>query len=200
MDFLRPLVISGPSGVGKSTLLKRLFLEFPDKFGFSVSHTTRDPRPGEIDGNHYHFVTRQKFLDLVQEGAFIEHAQFSGNHYGTSFEAVRLIQQQGKRCILDIEAQGVQQIKKTELNPVYLFISPPTIKTLRRRLQVRATDTESAIQKRLAIALNEIQYAKQPNIHDIVIVNDDLDRAYEQLRNVALGERIVGDTLPPLDD
>ncbi|KAM6496922.1 guanylate kinase [Amanita muscaria] len=200
MDFLRPLVISGPSGVGKSTLLKRLFLEFPDKFGFSVSHTTRDPRPGEIDGNHYHFVTRQKFLDLVQEGAFIEHAQFSGNHYGTSFEAVRLIQQQGKRCILDIEAQGVQQIKKTELNPVYLFISPPNIKTLRRRLQVRATDTESAIQKRLAIALNEIQYAKQPNIHDIVIVNDDLDRAYEQLRNVALGERIVGDTLPPLDD
>lgn len=101
---------------------------------------------------------------------------------------------------MDIEAQGVQQIKKTELNPVYLFISPPTIKTLRRRLQVRATDTESAIQKRLAIALNEIQYAKQPNIHDIVIVNDDLDRTYEQLRNVALGERIVGDTLPPLDD
>ena len=96
--------------------------------------------------------------------------------------------------------QGVQQIKTTDLNPVYLFISPPTIKTLRQRLQVRATDSESAIQKRLATALNEIQYAKQPNVHDTVIVNDKLDRAYEQLRKVALGEQIVGDTLPPLDD
>jgi guanylate kinase len=122
-DFLRPLVISGPSGVGKSTLLQRLFSELPDKFGFSVSRrlcaflsfhvfeivyiedTTRDPRPSEIHGQSYHFVTRQKFLDLIQEGAFIEYAQFSGNYYGTSFEAVRLVQQQGKRCILDIEAQ-----------------------------------------------------------------------------------------------
>ena len=122
-DFLRPLVISGPSGVGKSTLLQRLFSEFPEKFGFSVSRmlcvflsfqifdiiynedTTRDPRASEIHGQSYHFVTRQKFLDLIQEGAFIEYAQFSGNYYGTSFEAVRFVQQQGKRCILDIEAQ-----------------------------------------------------------------------------------------------
>jgi guanylate kinase len=199
-DFFRPLVISGPSGVGKSTLLQRLFSEFPGKFGFSVSHTTRDPRPGEIDGSHYHFVTRQKFLDLVQSSAFIEHAQFSGNFYGTSFEAVERVQQQGKRCILDIEAQGVQQIKKTDLNPVYLFISPPTISILRERLRRRATDTEDSIQKRLMIALNEVQYAKQPNTHDIVIVNDDLDRAFELLKGVALGERIVGDTLPLLDN
>src|SRR6266478_2386478 len=121
-DFFRPLVISGPSGVGKSTLLQRLFSEFPGKFGFSVSRqyryrcrdlytdalyldTTRDPRPGEIDGSHYHFIARQKFLDLIQSSAFIEHAQFSGNFYGTSFETVERVQQQGKRCILDIEAQ-----------------------------------------------------------------------------------------------
>lgn len=120
---LRPLVLSGPSGVGKSTLLQRLFLEFPDRFGFSVSRTlyffktfasiihqilidtTRNPRPGEVNGKQYHFVTPQRFKDLIQDGAFIEHAEFSGNFYGTSFDAVRQVEQQGRRCILDIEAQ-----------------------------------------------------------------------------------------------
>ena len=119
---LRPLVLSGPSGVGKSTLLQRLFLEFPESFGFSVSRalcffyspfsyssifidTTRKPRPGEVNGKQYHFVTPQRFKDLIQDGAFIEHAEFTGNFYGTSFDAVRQVEQQGRRCILDIEAQ-----------------------------------------------------------------------------------------------
>ncbi|KAF5383650.1 hypothetical protein D9615_003669 [Tricholomella constricta] len=199
-DFLRPLILSGPSGVGKSTLLQRLFAEFPDKFGFSVSHTTRSPRPGEVDGKQYHFVASQTFKDLLQEGAFIEHAEFSSNFYGTSFETVRQVQQLGRRCILDIEAQGVRQIKNTNLNPVYLFISPPSMAALRARLQQRGTETEAAVQKRLATALKEIEYAKVPNIHDLVIVNDDLDRAYELFKKVALGEQIAGDTLPSLDD
>ncbi|KAF8902955.1 guanylate kinase [Gymnopilus junonius] len=198
-DFLRPLVLSGPSGVGKSTLLQRLFSEFPDKFGFSVSHTTRNPRPGETDGKEYHFVTQDKFKELLQQNAFIEHAQFSGNFYGTSFETVRHVQQQGKRCILDIEAQGVRQIKKTDLSPVYLFISPPSLAALRARLQKRGTETEASVQKRLATALSEIQYAKE-GAHDLVIVNDDLDRAYELFKKVAQGEQITTDTLPPLDD
>lgn len=119
---LRPLVLSGPSGVGKSTLLQRLFLEYPDSFGFSVSRTlfflnspfnyskifidtTRKPRPGEVNGKQYHFVTPQRFKDLIHDGAFIEHAEFSGNFYGTSFDAVRQVEQQGRRCVLDIEAQ-----------------------------------------------------------------------------------------------
>ncbi|KAJ3564104.1 hypothetical protein NP233_g8519 [Leucocoprinus birnbaumii] len=104
-DFARPLVLSGPSGVGKSTLLARLFAKYPDSFGFSVSHTTRPPRPGEVDGTHYHFVSHDDFKGLIADGAFIEHAEFSGNFYGTSFATVRGIQAQGKRCILDIEAQ-----------------------------------------------------------------------------------------------
>ncbi|KAF8636430.1 hypothetical protein AX17_003612 [Amanita inopinata Kibby_2008] len=199
-DFLRPLVLSGPSGVGKSTLLQRLFNEFPDRFGFSVSHTTRDARPGETHGKQYYFVARQKFKDLIREGAFIEHAEFSGNFYGTSLESVCEVQRQGKRCILDIEAQGVQQIKRTNLNPIYLFISPPSVSTLRDRLHKRATESEASVQKRLATALSEIRYAKQPNIHDIIIVNDDLDRAYELFKKVALGERGYGDALPPLND
>ncbi|KAG5653320.1 hypothetical protein H0H81_001060 [Sphagnurus paluster] len=199
-DFLRPLILSGPSGVGKSTLLQRLFAEFPEKFGFSVSHTTRSPRPGEEDGKQYHFVAIQRFKDLIQQNAFIEHAEFSGNFYGTSFETVGQVQLLGRRCILDIEAQGVRQIKNTNLNPVYLFISPPSMVALRSRLQNRGTETEAAVQKRLATALKEIEYAKEPNVHDIVIVNDDLDRAYEVFKKVALGEEVEGDTLPPLDD
>jgi guanylate kinase len=199
-DFLRPLVLSGPSGVGKSTLLQRLFAEFPDKFGFSVSHTTRSPRPGELDGKQYHFVSREQFLDLVKDRAFIEHAEFSGNLYGTSRQAVSAVQEQGRRCILDIEAQGVRQIKQTDLNPVYLFISPPSMTTLRSRLQNRGTESEASVQKRLATALAEIEYAKQPNVHDLVIVNDDLDRAYDLFKTVAQGLPIASDSLPPLDD
>jgi len=197
---LRPLVLSGPSGVGKSTLLQRLFLEFPDRFGFSVSHTTRNPRPGEVNGKQYHFVTSQKFKDLIHDGAFIEHAEFSGNFYGTSFDAVRQVEQQGRRCILDIEAQGIRQIKQTNLNPVYLFISPPSMVVLRTRLQQRGTDSNVAVQKRLETALNEVQFAKEPNVHDVIIVNDDLDRAYTLFKKVAQGEEINGDSLPPLDD
>jgi len=199
-NFLRPLVLSGPSGVGKSTLLQRLFAEFPDKFGFSVSHTTRAPRPGEVHGKQYFFVQTQEFKDLIAAGAFIEHAEFSGNFYGTSFETVRLVQEQGRRCILDIEAQGVRQIKASALDPIYLFISPPTLSALRTRLQGRGTETEASVQKRLTTALKEIEYAKEPNVHDLVIVNDDLDRAYELFKKVALGEEIVADALPPLND
>ncbi|KAE9400386.1 guanylate kinase [Gymnopus androsaceus JB14] len=199
-DFLRPLVLSGPSGVGKSTLLQRLFAEFPDKFGFSVSHTTRAPRPGEEDGKQYFFVTREKFLELRKEGAFIETAEFSGNFYGTSFQTVREVQDKGRRCILDIEAQGVRQIKATNLNPIYCFISPPNLAALRDRLQARGTETEASVTKRLATALKEVEYAKEPGVHNLVIVNDDLNRAYQLFKQVALGEEVSGDKLPPLDD
>ncbi|KAK7679471.1 hypothetical protein QCA50_017525 [Cerrena zonata] len=191
--------MSGPSGVGKSTLLQRLFADHPDKFGFSVSHTTRSPRPGEQDGKHYYFVTREKFQDLIKQNAFIEYAEFSGNFYGTSFMTVHQVSQGGRRCLLDIEAQGVRQIKQTDLNPVYLFISPPTLHQLRQRLQGRGTETETSLAKRLATALKEIDYAKE-GAHELVIVNDDLDRAYSLFEKVALGEKVECDALPPLDD
>ncbi|KAH7881790.1 P-loop containing nucleoside triphosphate hydrolase protein [Phlebopus sp. FC_14] len=195
-----PLVIFGPSGVGKGTLLKRLFAEFPDSFGFSVSHTTRAPRPGETDGNDYHFVTPEKFRSLLSEGAFIEHAQFSGNYYGTSIQAVKDQSSTGRRCVLDIDSQGVRQIKTTDLHPVYLFLSPPSMAALRQRLHRRGTDTEEAIQKRLSIALSELEYAREPGVCDYVIVNDDFERAYVKLKEVALGNEIEGETIPVLDD
>ncbi|KAF8587823.1 guanylate kinase [Ramaria rubella] len=200
-DFLRPLVVSGPSGTGKSTLLSRLFTDHPDKFGFSVSHTTRPPRSDEVEGKHYYFVSREQFSSLIDEGAFIEHAQFSGNLYGTSVMTVKNVAASGRRCILDIDSQGVRLIKQSPtLDPVYLFISPPTLAVLRERLQGRGTETEASIKARLDAALQEIEYAKTPNVHDIIIVNDELDKAYQAFEKVALGDSEQVDSLPALDD
>ncbi|KAH0836562.1 P-loop containing nucleoside triphosphate hydrolase protein [Lanmaoa asiatica] len=197
---LRPLVVFGPSGVGKGTLLARLFADIPDTFGFSVSHTTRQPRPGETDGREYHFVSTEVFRALIADHAFIEHAQYSANFYGTSRQAIHAVCESGRRCVLDIDSQGVRQVKQTDLNPVYLFIAPPDLSTLRRRLCGRGTDGEEAIQRRLATALAEIEYARQPGTCDHVVVNDDLDRAYASFKKVALGEEIESDVIPPLND
>ncbi|KAL1957901.1 hypothetical protein VTO42DRAFT_5466 [Malbranchea cinnamomea] len=179
----RPVVISGPSGTGKSTLLKRLFQEFPDTFGFSVSHTTRTPRAGELDGREYHFVTKDTFLDLIRHNAFIEHAQFGGNYYGTSVKAVSDVAEKGKICILDIEMEGVKQVKRTDLNARFLFLAPPSLEELERRLRGRNTETEDSIRKRLEQAKKELEYANTPGAHDKIVVNDNLDKAYASMRD-----------------
>jgi len=195
------LVLSGPSGVGKSTLLTRLFANHPTKFGFSVSHTTRSPRPGEVDGKHYYFTTQEIFKEMLADGEFIEHTQFSSNFYGTSSMTIRNVSDSGRRCILDIESEGVRKVKSTNLNPFYVFISPPSLASLKSRLRGRGTETDESVAKRLATALKEIAYAKQPGVHDFVIVNDDVDRAYDLLEKIALGEEnVTADALPPLDD
>ncbi|CAL5869999.1 uncharacterized protein PFLUO_LOCUS4232 [Penicillium psychrofluorescens] len=179
----RPVVISGPSGTGKSTLLKRLFAEYPDKFGFSVSHTTRSPRPGEQDGREYNFTTKEAFLDLVAQNGFIENAQFGGNYYGTSVQAVKDVADKSRICILDIEMEGLKQVKRTDLNARFLFLSPPSLEELERRLRGRGTESEDSLGQRLAQARNELEYAQQPGAHDKIVVNDDLETAYTDLRD-----------------
>ncbi|KAL4896349.1 P-loop containing nucleoside triphosphate hydrolase protein [Aspergillus ambiguus] len=179
----RPIVVSGPSGTGKSTLLKRLFNEYPDTFGFSVSHTTRAPRPGEEDGVAYNFTTKDAFLDLVSKNGFIEHAVFGGNHYGTSVAAVRDIAEKSRICVLDIEMEGVKQVKRTDLNARFVFLAPPSLEELEKRLRGRGTENEESLQKRMAQAKNELEFSKQPGVHDKVIVNDDLEKAYQELRD-----------------
>ncbi|XP_011647379.1 guanylate kinase isoform X1 [Pogonomyrmex barbatus] len=154
----RPLVVCGPSGTGKSTLIKRLFDEFPGTFKFSVSHTTRAPRPDEQDGIHYHFTNKEKMQEQIQNGEFIETATFSGNLYGTSKQAVEEVQRLGKVCVLDIDIQGVKQIKHTDLNPLYVFIKPPSIIELERRLKARNTETKESLERRLSIARAELEY------------------------------------------
>uniref|UniRef100_A0A3Q7NK93 Guanylate kinase n=2 Tax=Callorhinus ursinus TaxID=34884 RepID=A0A3Q7NK93_CALUR len=130
MSGPRPVVLSGPSGAGKSTLLKRLLQEHGSVFGFSVSHTTRDPRPGEENGKDYYFVTREVMQRDIAAGDFIEHAEFSGNLYGTSKAAVRAVQAMNRICVLDVDLQGVRNIKKTDLQPIYIFVQPPSLDVL----------------------------------------------------------------------
>ncbi|KAK3825195.1 MAG: guanylate kinase/L-type calcium channel beta subunit [Benniella sp.] len=190
----RPIVLSGPSGAGKSTLLKRLFDDYPDAFGFSVSHTTRNPREGEEHGIHYHFVDTKSFQDGVERKEFVEWARFSDNHYGTSFEAIRSVNEKGKICILDIDMQGVQQVKKTDLNPYYISIQPPSIEELEKRLRSRGTEKEEAIAKRLNAAQGELLYAQQEGVYDGIIVNQNVEDAYRELKrhiNKATNSTIV---------
>ena len=181
-----PLVLCGPSGSGKSTLMKLLMGEFGDYLGFSVSHTTRSPRPGEEDGQDYHFTTRDTMEELVRAGEFIESTEFSGNMYGTSRTAVQKVLDTGRICILDIETKGVRAIKQTEMKPRLVFLKPPSLEVLEERLRARGTETEESLAKRLGAAAAEMEYGeKEGNFHTI-IVNDTLEAAYCKLREFVL--------------
>ncbi|KAG7525857.1 guanylate kinase [Solea senegalensis] len=185
----RPVVFSGPSGAGKSTLLKKLMKEYDNVFGFSVSHTTRNPRPGEVNGKDYHYVTREEMKAGVERGDFIESAEFSGNMYGTSKAAVQKVQAQNLICILDVDMQGVKNIKETDLNPLYISIQPPSMEVLENRLRDRKTESEESLQKRLRAAKVDMEIGKEPGVFDVIIVNDNLEDAYKVLKS-ALNEEI----------
>ena len=178
----RPVVFCGPSGVGKGTLIQMLQDRFPDhQFGFSVSHTTRAPRPGEQDGVHYHFTTIPKMQQAINEGKFLEYAQVHGNYYGTSVQAVQDVQSKGRVCILDIDVQGVRNVKKSNLKPVYIFIAPPSMEELERRLRGRGTEKEEDIQKRLQNAAEELKYGQQAGNFDAVFINADLKATFADM-------------------
>ncbi|PKI84994.1 hypothetical protein MVES_000839 [Malassezia vespertilionis] len=169
-----------------------------------MTDTTRHMRPGEVDGKSYYFVPREEFLALVDQGAFLEHAEFGGNLYGTTAKAVQSVQdEQHRRAILDIDTQGVKLIKAHHayLDPVYVFISPPQYTILKQRLESRNTDTDEAISRRLRMAIHELRNARTPGAFDYIIINDDLDRAYKLLRAVCLGETngLVCDAMPARD-
>uniref|UniRef100_A0A914NXH9 Guanylate kinase-like domain-containing protein n=1 Tax=Meloidogyne incognita TaxID=6306 RepID=A0A914NXH9_MELIC len=130
MMMIKPIIISGPSGGGKSTILAKAMKEYPDAFAFSVSHTTRKPRDGELDGQHYYFIEKSEFERMIKDGEFLEHAQFGGNFYGTSKKAVQDICNSGKICVLDVELQGVRNFKKAQFEAKYIFVRPPSMEVL----------------------------------------------------------------------
>eukprot|EP00581_Thalassiosira_minuscula_P005196 CAMPEP_0183738008 /NCGR_PEP_ID=MMETSP0737-20130205/53660_1 /TAXON_ID=385413 /ORGANISM="Thalassiosira miniscula, Strain CCMP1093" /LENGTH=200 /DNA_ID=CAMNT_0025972451 /DNA_START=95 /DNA_END=697 /DNA_ORIENTATION=+ len=177
----RPIVFAGPSGVGKGTLIELLRKKFPTQFGFSVSHTTRKPREGEQDGVHYNFTTVDDIKVEIDDGKFVEYANVHGNYYGTSVAAVESVQKQGKICILDIDVQGVQNVKKSTLDAIYIFIAPPSMEELEKRLRGRGTETEEAVVKRLKNAKDELDYGMGEGNFDRVFTNDDLDKTFEAL-------------------
>lgn len=173
------VVFSGPSGVGKTTITKRVQEAIPQAV-FAVSATTRPRAPTERDGVDYHFLSDEAFEQLVREGAFLEHAQYAGHRYGTLKREVTPRLERGEVVILDIDVQGAQQIKQQLPQALAVFILPPDEATLLERLRRRGRDPEEVIQRRFREAQREIAFAKSAGVYDAMIVNDDLDHAVEE--------------------
>ncbi len=173
MQVGKLIVLTGPSGVGKGTLLRSLLQRHP-KLYLSVSATTRQPRPGEIDGQHYYFVSRDKFEQMVSAGELLEWAEYAGNYYGTPRTSVERQIQLGQSVILEIEVVGARKIHHTFPTALRLFILPPSLAELEQRIRGRGQDSEEAIARRLSRAKAEIDAADE---FDVQIVNDDMDQA-----------------------
>lgn len=170
-------VISGPSGAGKGTLVKALIEQVPDAW-LSISATTRDPREGEVDGKHYHFLSNDQFDDLVRQDGFLEWAEVHSNKYGTPRAQVEQAIAEGKQAILEIDVQGAFQIKEKIPQSILVFIEPPSLDILEERLRGRGTETEDVIAARMRVATMELLEKIK---YDIAIVNDDLDVATKEL-------------------
>ncbi|MEN9226943.1 MAG: guanylate kinase [Thermostichus sp. HHBFW_bins_43] len=173
----RLLVLTGPSGVGKGTLVKQLRERHPD-LHFSVSVTTRPPRPSEQEGINYYFRSREEFLDLVEAGKLLEWAQYAGNFYGTPREVVLDKLSQGQDVLLEIELAGARQVSQHCPEAIRIFLSPPSLQELERRIRERGQDTEASIERRLQQAQKELDAQDE---FDHVIVNDNLEQALQQL-------------------
>ena len=176
----RLTVITGPSGVGKGTLVKRL-LESQPEIWLSVSATTRAPREGEVDGQSYFFHSREAFDALVATGGLLEWAEFAGNCYGTPRKPVQDQLDQGRAVLLEIELEGARQVRRSFPEGVQIFLAPPSFEELERRIRGRGTDAEEAIQRRLQRAEEELRAQGE---FDAVVINDDLDRALEALEQL----------------
>jgi guanylate kinase len=179
------LVISGPSGTGKGTLAQRLLKEDPS-FRFSVSATTRARRTGETEGVHYHFISDERFDQLLAEDAFLEHAVVHGHRYGTLKSQVYESMERGENILLDIDPQGARKVMEKEKDCVTVFIMPPSYKALEVRLHTRNTDDPVEIKRRLGNARGEIE---QISRYQYAVVNDKLDLAYEQLYSIVTAEK-----------
>lgn len=178
------IVISGPSGAGKSTVVFKA-IEGREDVCFSTSVTTRKPRPGEVDGREYFFVDPDRFKEMVENDELLEHAEYVANSYGTPRAYVEEKLEAGLNVLLDIEVQGARQVHEKMPDAVKIFIIPPSLETLEKRLKGRGTDTERAIEARLIRARQEYQEA---DFYDYLIINDDADKAAKELSAIILAE------------
>ncbi|MFM9155561.1 MAG: guanylate kinase [Polynucleobacter victoriensis] len=180
------LMVVAPSGAGKSSLVNALLEKDPD-IGLSVSFTTRAPRPGEVNGREYNFLTEQEFLKRKDAGDFLEWANVHGNYYGTSKSWIESQMKNGKDVILEIDWQGARQVQQLIPQAIWIFILPPSIQTLEDRLRKRAQDDEATIQKRVAAAKDELAHVAEANY---LVVNDNFEKALSDLNQVVLASRL----------
>lgn len=185
MNKGRLFVFSAPSGAGKSTILGRLSKLFPNSV-YSISHTTRSPRKGEVDGKDYFFVSKERFLQMVEEGKFLEWEEILGNLYGTSREFIEEALNRNQDVFMDIDVKGAQNIKNKFPKAILVFIKPPSLEELKRRLEKRGTEPEEVIRKRLSLAEEEL---KEADRFDYVVINEDLDQAINEIAGIILKER-----------
>ena len=190
------LVISAPSGAGKTTPVQRLLREFP-QFGYSISCTTRQPRQGEVDGKDYVFLSREEFELRRAQGYFAEWAEVHGNLYGTPLAPVKESLQRGQDVLFDIDVQGAAQLKLSLAEAVFIFILPPSMTELERRLRSRALDDEATIERRMTNARQEMRESRW---YDALVVNDNLDTAYDELRSVFVAARLAPFRSPDLPE
>lgn len=178
------MIISAPSGAGKTTLCRELLKRFP-AMQESISFTTRLPRPGEVDGQDYYFVSRGEFDRMVAADAFAEWAEVHGNLYGTALKTLEDARKNGINMVLDIDCQGALKLKEHLEGGVYIFILPPSMGELRRRLESRSSDAQEVIERRIVRAAAEIREARW---YDYIIINDRIEQAFEELSAIVLSE------------
>lgn len=179
------IVVSAPSGCGKGTILAEVLKD--EKFYYSVSATTRSPRPGETDGVNYHFLGKEQFEELIKTGGMLEYAEYCGNYYGTPRDKVLEKINEGKNVILEIEVQGAMQIREKCPEAVFVFIAPPSVAELRNRLEKRGTETPEVINQRVSEAAQEISFAYR---YDYVVVNNILEDAVNDFISVIRAEEL----------
>ena len=179
------LVVSAPSGCGKGTILGEILKD--DSFYYSISATTRAPREGEQDGVNYHFITKEEFEQRIAQGGMLEYAQYCGNYYGTPKKEVEQMRDAGRDVILEIEVEGAMKVRALCPDAVFLFIAPPSVEELRRRLNKRGTEAAEVIEERVSQASRELSYA---NRYDYIIVNGELEKAIQDFRTVVRAEKL----------
>lgn len=179
------VVVSGFSGAGKGTIMKRLLEEYPDNYALSISATTRSPRPGESHGREYFFVSEEEFEEMIREGELVEYARYVNNYYGTPKAYVMEQLEQGRDVILEIEIQGALKVKEAYPDTLLLFVSPPDAGELKKRLVNRGTEDEAAIDSRLSRAFQEAQGVEK---YDYFVINDDLEECVQEVHSIIRNE------------
>lgn len=181
------IVLSGPSGVGKGTVRKKIFDDPSTSYKYSISMTTRDKREGEVDGVDYFFKAKSEFEELIKQDQFIEYAEFVGNYYGTPVQYVKDTMDQGNDVFLEIEVEGAKQVRKKFPDALFIFLAPPSLDHLRERLVGRGTESSEKIQGRVHEARREVEMM---NLYDYVVVNDEVDLAKQRIQSIVEAEHL----------